>query len=93
VDKSILGKRVRDTITGFEGIAVAIAHYLNGCTRVCIQPRKLKDRDGGSVAAEWFDDSQVKVLQRGGLRTLFASSSTISQGGPQCDPVEQKHNA
>lgn len=56
-----LGNVVKDTITGFEGIATAITWYLNGCVRVMIQPKKLKD--GVPLEAEWIDRSQLKVVK------------------------------
>lgn len=38
-----LGERYRDSITGFEGIAISIHTYIHGCTRVALQT--LKDGD------------------------------------------------
>jgi hypothetical protein len=65
MEKSILGKRIYDRITGFSGIATAVTHYLNGCTRVCIQPQALKEEGGGTMSDEWFDSQQIKVLKSG----------------------------
>jgi len=80
VDKSILGKMVKDKVTGFKGIAVAIAFYLNGCVRVSIQPRKLKDKDGGTVDEEWIDDTQLKIIA-GGLDEVEEEKKVV--GGPR----------
>ena len=52
-----LGQRVRDTITGYEGVVVARTAYLNGCVRVGVQVTELKD--GKPMDAEWFDEQQV----------------------------------
>ncbi len=38
-----LGDKVKDTITDFEGTAVARCVYLNGCVRIEVQPKELKD--------------------------------------------------
>lgn len=88
MDKKVLGKKVKDTITGFEGIATGIAFYLNGCTRVCIQPRHLKDKDGGTVDSEWVDDTQIKVFESGGMKK--EKEKTKATGGPQASPVNNK---
>lgn len=52
-----LGDRVKDSITGFAGIAIARCEYLNGCVRVSIQPVKLKD--GKPIDELWVDESQL----------------------------------
>ena len=81
MDKSVLGKMVEDKITGFKGIAVAITHWLNGCTRVSVQPREL--HEGKVVKEDWFDDTQIRVLSDG-LHKKKGQEKAV--GGPQCDP-------
>ena len=71
-----LGDKVRDRISGFEGIATATGVYLNGCRRVLIEPAKL-DKDGKIIKSVWFDDVQVEVVKA----DSFASGKT-STGGP-----------
>lgn len=38
-----LGDEVKDDITGLMGVVIAITNWLNGCQRVAIQPREVKD--------------------------------------------------
>lgn len=57
---NILGKKVRDTVSGFEGIAVAKTQWINGCVRYHVQP-KVKD-DNTYTNPEWFDVEQLEVL-------------------------------
>ena len=59
-----LGDKVKDKISGFEGIATATGKYLNGCTRILIEPTKL-DEDGKMLKAVWFDDVQIEVAEKG----------------------------
>jgi len=59
-----LGDRAEDRISGYKGIVTAIAKYLNGCTRILIEPEKLDD-DGKMLKSLWFDDVQVKVTKKG----------------------------
>jgi hypothetical protein len=40
-----LGDRVRDRMTGFSGIAIAITEWLYNCRRITVQPTEL-DKDG-----------------------------------------------
>jgi len=56
--KVTLGKKYKDSITGYEGIAVARAIYLYGCVRVMIIPDKL-NKDGEFLTEVWFDEPQL----------------------------------
>lgn len=55
--------KVKDTITGFEGIVTAICTYGYGCVRCQVQSQKLKD--GKVQDAVWFDEPQLEVLEKG----------------------------
>lgn len=72
-----LGDRVKDNITGFEGIAVARTEFLYGCVRVCVQPGKLKD--GKTIDAEWFDEQRLDV------------KSAAKTGGPGPVPPDRDY--
>jgi len=62
-----LGTVLKDTVTDFEGIAIARVVYLNGCVRYEIQPRKLKD--GNRIESVWIDETQLITKEEGaGLR-------------------------
>ncbi len=56
-----LGQKVRDRITGFEGIVVARTEWMYGCIRITIQPRGLTD-DGKPIDSHTFDEPQLEVL-------------------------------
>ncbi len=51
-----LGDKVRDSITGFAGIAVAKTIWLHGCVRWHVESAKLKD---GVPNNEWFDEGRL----------------------------------
>ena len=76
----VLGTVARDIITGFEGVIVGKTTWLNGCDRIGLQPRKLKD--GKLIGVEWFDVEQVKFISKGPVLT-----EPIPTGGPKPDPV------
>ncbi len=52
-----LGDKVKDSITGFEGVASGKCEYLNGCVSWEVRPTKLKD--GEIVKSEWIDEQQL----------------------------------
>ena len=55
-----LGDIARDKITGFEGVVICISDWLNGCQRVSVQPRTLKD--GKTIDYEVFDAEQIEIV-------------------------------
>jgi hypothetical protein len=56
-----MGDKVRDVITGFEGIHTGWLQYIHGCKRVLINPPV--DKDGKLVDAQWFDEQRVELLE------------------------------
>lgn len=67
-----LGTKVKDSLTGFEGIAVSRCEYLYGCVRVFVEPEQLKD--GRPIEGEWFDEQRL------------TEESTAPVGGPNRVP-------
>lgn len=73
-----LGQRVRDTLSGTEGTAVARTEWLYGCVRISIQPEGTKN----GVPYDYFvvDEAQLDVIRKG----LFSKSKP--SGGSRDDP-------
>ena len=57
-----LGDRVKDSVTGFAGIATAITEFLLGCRRVQVTPPV--DSNGKYEDERWVDEPQLSVSQR-----------------------------
>jgi hypothetical protein len=57
-----IGDKVRDNITGLEGIAICRSVWINGCVRIVVQPQDVKD--GKPVESTCLDEPQLTVLQR-----------------------------
>lgn len=55
-----LGDKVRDTISGFKGVVVSKHHYLQGSTRVTVQP-EVKEGDWKLPDAEAFEETLLVV--------------------------------
>jgi hypothetical protein len=73
-----LGDKVKDTVTGLTGIVVAKTHYLQGCTRIAVQPQKVKD--GKPVEASWFDEPQLKLIEAEAIS--LKNENPDESGGP-----------
>ena len=79
--KSFLGSKVRDSVTGFEGIAVAETTWLNGCVRVTLQPTI--DKDGKVPDSVTFDAPQLVIVEAEKVLTGNRES-----GGPNTTPAQ-----
>lgn len=75
-----LGDTARDQITGFTGVVVSRHEYLNGCTRLELQPAKLKDDK--PIASEVFDIQQLDLVKKTGAR----KATRKPPGGPYAEP-------
>jgi hypothetical protein len=54
------GDLVKDTITGFQGVVIGRTDWLNGCVRMVVQPKELKD--GKPIDALTFDVEQLELV-------------------------------
>jgi len=91
----LLGAEVRDVVTGLAGIAISVSYFVNGCVRVCIQPRAKDNKPASEV--EWVDLQQVEhvgvgvrpdlglIAPNGGAMAPPADFARGSTGGPQKD--------
>lgn len=58
-----LGSKVRDVVSGFEGIVTARYEFLYGCTRYNVQPRV--GDDGKGAEPQCFDEPQLELIESG----------------------------
>lgn len=78
-----LGMRVRDTISGFTGIATCVSKFLNGCVRVTVSPEKIDK--GVPVADGYFDEQQLEVVavKTEARKLVQATERAALPGGPR----------
>ena len=85
--KFILGQRVRDIVTGFEGIAIGRVEYINGCHQYLVKPQcKTKDDEPMKQPEGWYiDDESLELVDEGILDTHAPYGADIKKaatGGP-----------
>ena len=61
VTKIVLGKTYKDNITGFVGVATAVAKYLTGCTQATLEGEFSKDKN--EIPSWWFDISRLELVK------------------------------
>lgn len=72
-----LGDRVKDSISGFTGIAQGHALYRFGCAQFLVTPEKLKET-GELMDAQWFDEQRIELVEK-----LAPAVPAPLSGGPQ----------
>jgi len=58
-----LGFKVRDIVSGIEGIVTARVEYLNGCVQYCVNSKV--DKDGNMPKSHYIDDGQLEIVDEG----------------------------
>jgi hypothetical protein len=76
---SLLGKTVKDVVSGFTGIATAEHNYLHGCTRVTVQP--IINEKGELPETKCFDFPQLIVM--GKAQIAIGKNKKNDPGGPE----------
>lgn len=75
-----LGVRVRDKVTGYEGIVTGYCEYLYGCAQYAINPGKNKDGKLDEIC--WFDEGRIEVIGEG----IHAAEVTAAKPGADTPP-------
>ena len=57
-----LGTKLRDTISGYEGIAISRIEFLNGCVQYALRVKVGKDQKLPEV--EYFDSQQLEEVEK-----------------------------
>lgn len=73
-----LGVNAQDKVSGFKGVVTSRVEYLNGCKKVCLQPKV--DKDGKHPDGIFFDEEQVEVVSK-----QVVEPSKAQTGGPVHD--------
>ena len=79
-----LGQRVRDTVTGFEGIATGHTKWLTGCDTFGLQSTTLAE-DGTPMATQWFDVLRLEAVPDEPV--IPRAEDVDTNGGPQPIPL------
>jgi len=87
-----LGDRVKDKITGLEGIVTGRYEYLYGCLRMSVQPEKAKD--GKPVESFVLDEPQLELLKKAVIvppqgTTAKDEPKKERTHGPRNDPISR----
>ncbi len=62
MEKIELGDRVKDIISGAQGIVYGISDWLFGCRRIIVAPEAIKD--GKPAETIYLDEPQLQILEK-----------------------------
>ncbi len=81
-----LGDRVKDVVTGFRGIVIAVTEWLQGCTTVTVRSEELKD--GKPIDSISFDEPQLQILAKSIVPSKLTMEPVKARrtGGPHDEP-------
>lgn len=78
-----LGSRVKDKLTGFEGLANARTNWMSGNVTINIEPTVMFE--GKPVTALSFEAPRVQLIEE--IAPPISKDNSARSGGPQNDPV------
>lgn len=78
-ERIMLGDRVKDRVTGFEGIVTTKIRFLAGCVRVGVSAEKLKP-DGEVMDSQTFDEPDLVVTKENVHKPVTAKPNSIKLG-------------
>jgi len=79
-----LGSRVRDKVSGLEGIVIAHTEHITGCATYTVQPPV---KDGKRPELDAFDESRLEVLMTPAQTGVHKYNQSLNH--PSGGPVER----
>jgi len=78
-----LGQKVKDNVSGFQGIAVCRCIWLHGCERIVVQPPILNNGEK-LPESNTFDEPQLEIVGDG----VLVEEKKPTYGDPTYMPVQ-----
>jgi len=80
----ILGRQVRDRVTGFEGVAASVSFDLYGCVQVVVTP---KAKDGETKSGVWLDIQRLEITDPTRVMPVPSFELLATRPEPASPPV------
>jgi len=82
-----LGNKVKDSLTGFQGVAIAKTVWSSGAVTISVEPTKLQE-NGQPIDSQAFDVYRLEIVSEPAIPVSRESEATT--GGPQNDPCQAR---
>jgi hypothetical protein len=77
----LLGFKVRDAVTGFEGVAESVSFDLYGCVQYVVRAEFSKDAKEETMKGHWFDAKRLTAIS--GAPVMSVPSFDNPPGGSE----------
>ena len=81
-DLELLGLKVKDLVTGREGVVTSVSFDLFGCVQGLMNAGL--DKEGKPIEGYWYDVARLKVLS---TKPVMPVPSFAIVGGPERKPI------
>lgn len=78
------GDKVRDIVTGMEGIITVRAEHMNGCLRYTVEPKA----EGNKLTGYWVDEGQLVLVEASAVK--YGGKPELVGTGPARSPAESR---
>jgi hypothetical protein len=78
---TVLGKKYKCIITGFEGVAVGRVEYITGCNQALLAPGV--GADGASRESAWIDEQRLNELPGDAIKLNNSDSKGFDKAAPK----------
>jgi hypothetical protein len=85
-----LGDRVRDMVTGLEGVTTSKTEWLNGCIRWGIEYLRVTKEGAKIIERETFDEEQLEVVKVAAVKPRRMMETRVASGSPLASPQLQR---
>jgi hypothetical protein len=77
----MLGHKVKDSITGFEGTVTGYVTYLSGCNQCLVTP--VVKKDGSPQDSCWLDEQRLKILSKKAVKLDNSKGNGFDKEAPK----------
>lgn len=78
-DLQLLGMKVRDRVTGLEGVCESISYDLYGCIQAVVRPNANNEK-GDVPDGRWFDVSRLDVISDAPVMEVPGGRFAVTRG-------------
>lgn len=82
----LLGYKVKDVVTGFEGVVEHIGFDLYGCIQATVRPSGIKKETQEPLDSRWFDIKRLKITNK--HRVMNVPDFTLPENGAADKPLK-----
>jgi len=89
---NLLGLKVRDKVTNFEGIVTSVSYDLYGCIQTVVTPQIKDEQKESESKSRWFDAQRLKIIDNNPVMSFRILAMTTETTKGQHSSRQGKRN-